>query len=103
MRDGAHHQEARASQRLAADPRQYDARGTDLDPHREHARVPRARRSDPRSWGKTLEEAFHAGAINREAWWYYLPAGLGIVAVVLAFTMFGRALEEILDPRLRER
>jgi peptide/nickel transport system permease protein len=55
------------------------------------------------SWGKTLEEAFHAGAINREAWWYYLPAGLGIVAVVLAFTMFGRALEEILDPRLRER
>jgi len=61
--------------------------------------------SDPTqaSWGKTLQEAFLAGAINREAWWYYLPAGLGIVAVVLAFTMFGRALEEILDPRLRER
>lgn len=55
------------------------------------------------SWGKTLEEAFDAGAITREAWWYYLPAGLGIVTVVLAFTLFGRALEEILDPRLRER
>jgi peptide/nickel transport system permease protein len=55
------------------------------------------------SWGKTLEEAFQAGAIGRNAWWYYLPAGLGIVAVVLAFTLFGRALEEILDPRLRER
>jgi peptide/nickel transport system permease protein len=55
------------------------------------------------SWGKTLEEAFQAGAIGREAWWYYLPAGLGIVAVVLAFTLCGRALEEILDPRLRER
>jgi peptide/nickel transport system permease protein len=55
------------------------------------------------SWGKTLEEAFGAGAISRDAWWYYLPAGLGIVAVVLAFTLFGRALEEILDPRLRER
>ena len=55
------------------------------------------------SWGKTLEEAFQAGAISRSAWWYYLPAGLGIVAVVLAFTLFGRALEEILDPRLRER
>jgi peptide/nickel transport system permease protein len=53
------------------------------------------------SWGKTLEEAFSAGAISRDAWWYYLPAGLGIVAVVLAFTLFGRALEEILDPRLR--
>jgi len=55
------------------------------------------------SWGKTLEEAFQAGAISRGAWWYYLPAGLGIVAVVLAFTLFGRALEEILDPRLRDR
>lgn len=55
------------------------------------------------SWGKTLEEAFGAGAISRNAWWYYLPAGLGIVAVVLAFTLFARALEEILDPRLRDR
>jgi peptide/nickel transport system permease protein len=60
---------------------------------------------DPQSpsWGKMLEEAYKAGAITREAWWYYLPAGLGILAVVLAFTMCGRALEEILDPRLRER
>jgi peptide/nickel transport system permease protein len=55
------------------------------------------------SWGRTLEEAFRAGAINRQAWWYYLPAGLGIVTVVLAFTLCGRALETILDPRLRER
>ena len=55
------------------------------------------------SWGKTLEEAFGAGAIGRNAWWYHFPAGLGIVAVVLAFTLFGRALEEILDPRLRDR
>ncbi|HWL44772.1 MAG TPA: ABC transporter permease [Ilumatobacter sp.] len=60
---------------------------------------------DPRqaSWGKTIEEAFAAGAITRNAWWYYMPAGLGIAAVVLAFTLFGRALEEILDPRLQER
>jgi peptide/nickel transport system permease protein len=60
---------------------------------------------DPRrpSWGKTLDEAFGAGAIGRDAWWYYLPAGVGIVAVVLAFSLCGRALEEILDPRLRDR
>jgi len=60
---------------------------------------------DPRqsSWGKTLEEAFNAGAISKQAWWYYLPAGVGIVLVVLAFTLFGRALEEVLDPRLRAR
>ena len=43
-----------------------------------------------------------AGALTREAWWYYLPPGIGIVLVVLAFTLVGQALEEILDPRLRE-
>ena len=55
------------------------------------------------SWGKMLEEAFKAGALGRNAWWYFLPPGLGIMAVVLAFTLVGTALEEILDPRLRER
>jgi peptide/nickel transport system permease protein len=53
------------------------------------------------SWGKTLEEAFINGAIVRNAWWYFLPAGLGILAVVLAFTLVGRTLEEIANPRLR--
>lgn len=55
------------------------------------------------SWGKTLEEAFVNGAIARNAWWYYLPAGIGIVLVVMAFTLVGQALEEIVDPRLRDR
>ena len=55
------------------------------------------------SWGKTLEEAFTNGAMTRNAWWYYLPAGLGILAVVLAFTLIGRTLEEIADPRLGRR
>jgi peptide/nickel transport system permease protein len=55
------------------------------------------------SWGKTLEEAFNKGAMTNGAWWYYMPAGVGIVLVVLAFTLCGRALEEILDPRLRAR
>ena len=55
------------------------------------------------SWGKMLEEAFEQGALVEEAWWWYIPPGVGIVLVVLAFTLCGRALEEILDPRLRER
>ena len=55
------------------------------------------------SWGKTLEEAFVNGAIPRNAWWYYLPAGLGILAVVLAFTLIGRTMEEITNPRLGEK
>ena len=39
------------------------------------------------SWGKMLEEAFEAGAVTLQAWWYYLPPGLGIMLVVLAFTL----------------
>jgi peptide/nickel transport system permease protein len=54
------------------------------------------------SWGKMLQESYEAGALTQEAWWYYVPPGLGIMLVVLAFTLIGHALEEILDPRLRD-
>ena len=55
------------------------------------------------SWGLILENAFAADAVTLGAWWYYLAPGLGIILVALAFTMCGRALEEILDPRLVDR
>jgi peptide/nickel transport system permease protein len=55
------------------------------------------------SWGKMLQEAFDAGALSADAWWYYVPPGLGIMLVVLAFTLCGQALEEVLDPRLRDQ
>jgi peptide/nickel transport system permease protein len=55
------------------------------------------------SWGAILNEARQKGAIDRGAWWYYMPPGVAIVMVVLAFTLVGRATETVLDPRLRER
>ncbi|MGZ6295489.1 MAG: ABC transporter permease [Candidatus Limnocylindrales bacterium] len=55
------------------------------------------------SWGKMLQESFQAGALTQQAWWYYVPPGVGILLVVLAFTLCGQALEEVLDPRLRDR
>jgi peptide/nickel transport system permease protein len=55
------------------------------------------------SWGRMLDEAFSSGALSQNAWWYYMPPGLGILVVVLAFTLVGHALEEVLDPRLREK
>jgi peptide/nickel transport system permease protein len=55
------------------------------------------------SWGKMLDNAFEFGAVTLEAWWYFVPPGLGILLVALAFTLCGTALEEILDPRLRDR
>ena len=55
------------------------------------------------SWGKMLDNAFETGAVTIEAWWYFVPPGLGILLVALAFTLVGQALEEILDPRLRDQ
>jgi peptide/nickel transport system permease protein len=55
------------------------------------------------SWGQMLDSAFQTGAITAEAWWVFIPPGLGVMLVALAFTLCGTALEEILDPRLRDR
>ncbi len=55
------------------------------------------------SWGQILESAFDHGAISAGAWWYLFPPGIAIIMVVLAFTLVGRALETVLNPRLRER
>jgi peptide/nickel transport system permease protein len=55
------------------------------------------------SWGQLLDNAFETGAVTAEAWWTFGPPGLGIMLVALAFTLCGTALEEILDPRLRDR
>jgi peptide/nickel transport system permease protein len=52
------------------------------------------------SWGTMLESAKDSGAVTAGAWWYLLAPGLAIVAVVLAFTLCGRALEIALNPRL---
>ncbi|WP_027943559.1 ABC transporter permease [Amycolatopsis taiwanensis] len=53
------------------------------------------------SWGSMLQRALGSGAVTGGAWWYLLPPGLAIVVVVLCFTLVGRALETVLDPRLR--
>jgi len=55
------------------------------------------------SWGSMLDNAFASGAISSGSWWYLLPPGLCVVAIVLAFTLVGRALENVLDPRSQER
>lgn len=55
------------------------------------------------SWGKMLNDAFFESAITRNAWWYFLPPGVGILLVVLAFTLIGQTLEELADPRLASR
>jgi peptide/nickel transport system permease protein len=53
------------------------------------------------SWGSMLNAAWANGAVTAGAWWYLLPPGIGIVVVVLAFTLCGRALEAVFTPALR--
>jgi peptide/nickel transport system permease protein len=55
------------------------------------------------SWGSMINQAFTQGAITAGAWWYVLPPGLAIVVVVLGFTLVGRAVEAILNPRMVNR
>ncbi|MGJ7905243.1 ABC transporter permease [Actinopolyspora sp. H202] len=53
------------------------------------------------SWGAMLKSAMDTGAVTAGAWWYLLPPGVGIAIVVLSFTLCGRALETVLNPKLR--
>lgn len=55
------------------------------------------------SWGMMLHYAFECGAASMGAYWYYLPPGICVVAIVLAFTLMGYAFDEILNPKLRKR
>jgi peptide/nickel transport system permease protein len=55
------------------------------------------------SWGTIIENAFDAGATSLGAWWWLVSPGVAIVLVVVAFTMCGYAMDDILNPRLRQR
>ncbi|MGQ9587232.1 MAG: ABC transporter permease, partial [Thermoplasmata archaeon] len=55
------------------------------------------------SWGSMLHYAFTSLAMSNGAWWYFVPPGVCIALVVLGFTFFGYAMDEILNPKLRRR
>ena len=51
------------------------------------------------SWGQLLDSAQQAGAPGLGAWWYIVPPAVCVVLVVLAFTLVGNALDDILNPK----
>jgi len=55
------------------------------------------------SWGEILNSAQATGAPGLGAWWYILPPALCVVLVVLAFTLVGNALDDILNPKSSQR
>jgi peptide/nickel transport system permease protein len=61
--------------------------------------------SDPNfpSWGALIEQSWTNLDFLTGRYWAFLPPGVCITALVLAFTMVSRVLEEILNPRFRKR
>lgn len=55
------------------------------------------------SWGMMLEAAYTHTATESGAWWWIMPPGIAIVVMVLSFSLFGYALDDVLNPKLRKR
>ncbi|HYB85381.1 MAG TPA: ABC transporter permease [Streptosporangiaceae bacterium] len=53
------------------------------------------------TWGTILEHAFERTAISSGAWWAIVPAGIAIAAVIVGCFLFGQAVEDALNPRLK--
>lgn len=61
---------------------------------------------DVMSWGRILHQFEQAGTVATSAfsmWYWTIPPGLCIAFLSLSFVLIGYALDEILNPRLRER
>jgi len=54
------------------------------------------------SWGTMLQDAYASQALDRGQFFWFMPAGLCIVLVVLAGFLVSRGYEELLFPKLRD-
>lgn len=54
------------------------------------------------TWGRMLHDV-QEEASGIYMWWWVIPPGLCIAAISLAFILIGYALDEVLNPKLRER
>jgi peptide/nickel transport system permease protein len=56
------------------------------------------------SWGLMIYTTQRAGyLLDMSRWWLIFPAGLAITLLCAAFYLVGRALDEVVNPRLRKR
>jgi peptide/nickel transport system permease protein len=55
------------------------------------------------SWGQLLNAAQESGAPGLGAWWYIVPPAFCVVVVILAFTLVGNALDDVLNPKSATR
>jgi ABC-type dipeptide/oligopeptide/nickel transport system permease subunit len=58
------------------------------------------------SWGRMLYEFTDSGVVSLpfgDYWFWMIPPGIAIMVLAMAFILMGYALDEILNPRLRQR
>ncbi|WP_030980331.1 ABC transporter permease [Streptomyces sp. NRRL S-1824] len=55
------------------------------------------------SWGTNLYWASNDGALMTGTWWAFIPSGLCIALVAFALALVNYAVDEITNPRLRNR
>jgi len=55
------------------------------------------------SWGQLLNAAQAIGAPSLGAWWYIVPPATCVVLVILAFTLVGNALDDVMNPKTAGR
>ena len=59
--------------------------------------------SESMSLGLMMNNSFLASALLLGSWWWFLPPGLGIIAVVGGLYVMNVGLDEIFNPKLREK
>jgi peptide/nickel transport system permease protein len=50
-----------------------------------------------------LNSAYESGAMTQAKWAYFIPPGLCVTLLAMAFSLVGYALEEIVNPTRRQR
>ena len=99
-RAGPDHAAPHPAQRGQPDRGPVRAHVRDRGVHRDDARVHRPRRPDRPLVGPDPQRMPRvAGAPGLGAWWYIAPPAACVVLVVLAFTLVGNALDDILNPK----
>lgn len=57
--------------------------------------------SDTVSWGYMLQDAYASQALGRGQYYWFIPPGLCIIAIVVAGFFISRGYEEVLFPKLK--
>jgi peptide/nickel transport system permease protein len=50
------------------------------------------------SWGQMLNDAYDSGAMTDGKWSYFVPPGICVTLLAMAFSLAGNALEDAVSP-----